>query len=541
MAKQCRVNKGNSSSEKKPDKLVMDLFSPGMTAMHRAGLGGLACSLKYIERARANLDKTMIPGEPWEENKPPWEITDRSITLNFGKPENAAGYLKSLFKASFQIKDGLIYMPGMFGAGGTPPTFLCELHNALLLTFLQHGRVRTTEKIETPLSYSVDEHPGAFITVNVKKCRDYKHQNGASEIADNLGKSPMEVIGPLNPGAIIRHMRYSMATKIVDEADRILPLYFSIVGCISLAMNKGVGILIIPEVHNLIDFVKTRPLMTPSMARECRVAGTSDAAMQLQVRLFVKRAGIPACEAIMMAPTSWASQQKSRVRVTRVPEGKDTILSLFEKATSLLPPTIVSHEISEGKGKNSTKRIVHFWTDSRIRPLIADNLAAGKPWYSGFRSLVVSKDDAETIYRENYTYSKQQPRKGVQAMMEKITWEDPGEETVVRSVHEALRMRFGRIADECRNKPAIMENRWKGERERWRLAFVGAKTLEQFRHAITDLWSRAGTNSLLRDGWQKVLPMLSPSRWQLTRDLALLAIASYAGKEVEESTETTNN
>ena len=33
-----------------PDQLTMTLFAPGMTALHRAGLGGLACTLKAMEQ-----------------------------------------------------------------------------------------------------------------------------------------------------------------------------------------------------------------------------------------------------------------------------------------------------------------------------------------------------------------------------------------------------------------------------------------------------------------------------------------------------------
>ena len=33
-----------------PTSLTLDLFAPGMTMLHRAGLGGLACSLRAMER-----------------------------------------------------------------------------------------------------------------------------------------------------------------------------------------------------------------------------------------------------------------------------------------------------------------------------------------------------------------------------------------------------------------------------------------------------------------------------------------------------------
>ena len=118
-------------------------------------------------------------------------------------------------------------------------------------------------------------------------------------------------------------------------------------------------------------------------------------------------------------------------------------------------------------------------------------------------------------------------------MSEEIQWDYPGEKEVVRAVHEAMRCRYGRIAAENAGKQAAMKSRMTREYERQRLAFVGAKTADALRHALSDLWSRAGSNSVLRESWPLVLPLLSGEKWQLTRDLALLALASYQGKEQE--------
>jgi CRISPR-associated protein Cas8a1/Csx13 len=75
-----------------------------------------------------------------------------------------------------------------------------------------------------------------------------------------------------------------------------------------------------------------------------------------------------------------------------------------------------------------------------------------------------------------------------------------------------------------------MRNRFAGEYDRWRLAFAGAKTADQFRKALCDLFSRAGGNQVLQQRWQDVLPMLRTQNWQHARDLALLALCSYQGR-----------
>src|SRR5437868_383994 len=41
---------GKRKDQPPPDHLTMSLFTSGMSPLHRAGLGGLACTLKTMER-----------------------------------------------------------------------------------------------------------------------------------------------------------------------------------------------------------------------------------------------------------------------------------------------------------------------------------------------------------------------------------------------------------------------------------------------------------------------------------------------------------
>src|SRR5437660_4172155 len=88
-----------------PSHLAMNLFAPGMSALHRAGLGGLACTLKAMEREyeAERLPKTKMPA-PFVDGVPPWEIGEQIVTLKFGKPENAEEFLKRLFAFAFGIR-----------------------------------------------------------------------------------------------------------------------------------------------------------------------------------------------------------------------------------------------------------------------------------------------------------------------------------------------------------------------------------------------------------------------------------------------------
>ncbi|MBN2130109.1 MAG: type I-MYXAN CRISPR-associated Cas8a1/Cmx1 [Sedimentisphaerales bacterium] len=527
-----------SSCAAAPDTLTIRLYGPGMTMLHRAGLGGLACTLRYIEKAyrEGKLCDDDVPGAPWSNVSPPWTVESGEVRLAFGSPQNASEFLRRLFTVGFGIEDGLIWLPGQYG---NPPTraVRAELQAGLTLTFLQHGRVRKLAKDPTVFQYDPNGD-GARMTVEYKVCEGYKHQVGWQELCDRRGcvtAKPADVIGPLSPGTVVRHNAFAGQTKIEAGPEHILSLYFALVGCLALSVNRGSGVLIVPEVSDVKEFARLRPWMTPSSALECQISGASDAALQAQVRLRAKRLvqdnELPGCHVALFRPTPWASQQKSRVQVVYVPSADEHRLNQFEVAWLELPPRIIAKKTVETQGCGKTKEKVEktewFWGDSVVRSLVADNLARGHPWYRGFVDLMTKTDAAtKKPIRNRLVFEK----KGLHAMIEKIPWEDRGEAAVVRAVHEAIRCRYGRIADENKGNPAAMRNRWKGEFDRWRLAFSGAKTAEQFRRSLCDLFGRAGGNAVLREEWQGVLPMLDASRWALTRDLALLALASYAGK-----------
>jgi len=527
--------------------LTMRLFDPGMSPLHRAGLGGLACSLRNVEQAHREgaLSEEELPGSPWDGDSPPWEIEPLQVTLHFGQPEEAGPFLKRLFELSFRIHQKLIYLPSQYHQELATPV-RAELQTALTLTFLQHGKTRTLAKEETPLTYEIDGNP---LTVNVRFCSGYKHQDGWKALCDGKGRLKsklVEVIGPLNPGAVVRHVAFNTQTRIEEPPERIIPLYFALIGCLALAVNRGTGVLLVPEVVDLEAFALTRPFMTPRTMEDCRVTSAGDAALQAQVRLRATEAmqdhEIPACHAYTFRPTPWASQQKSRIDALEVPAGEEERLRLFQIALQELAPRVASRVVKEATGSGKKKEVTEskewFWSDSVVRPMVADNLALGRRWYQGFVDLMRKIDPvSKRPIRDRLFFEK----KGLSAMIEKIPWQDRGESTVVKAVHEAMRHRYGQIADENKGSPVAMKKRWTGEYDRWRLAFAGAKTPNQFRFSLCDLFSRAGVNSILKEQWPGLLPMLDSRHWELTRDLALLALASYGGRGAEEIEKTESN
>jgi CRISPR-associated protein Cas8a1/Csx13 len=529
------MGKGKKLSS--PDHLTMSLFAPGMSAMHRAGLGGLACTLKAMGRTI--------------EGPKPWEVSAREIILNFGKPEKAEAYLKKLFEFAFKVrKDGLISLPGQYRTE-PPAAALADLQAGFTLTFLQHGKVRTLAKEPTVAAFDPEGEGNSAVTVQYRKCSDFKHQEGWKSFVDKNGclvSGSIKIDGPISPGSVVRHVAFTSDTAGEDPPERMLPLYFALVGCMSLPVNRGVAALLVPEVTDLLEFAIDRPAMTPTAPKECQIANAADAALQAMIRLrargeIKKREMIPGFHAMTFMPTPWASQQKSRVATLHVSGADDKALDRFACALAHLPTRIVTRTIKDatgrGKSKVVTERREAFRSESVVRPLMADNLAVGRPWFAGFARLMLKINPAtDKPYRNQLSFE----RKGLHDMInDKKMWDIEGQAIVVRAVHQAISQTLGRIKEETDGKEAkkiskATENRWNRFQERLRLDLAGAKTQAQVRFALTDLFSRGGNNSVLRESWVKVLPVIQ-GEWTLARDLGLLALASYAGKgQAEDST-----
>ena len=105
-------------------ELRLDLFAPGMTPLHRAGIGGLAASLKSLR--------------PGEIEGLSWKLEPHGVTLQF--EEDDAQALVRLVEASMYCDSGLI----VFKAFEDLPTYTQEaklhMNECLLGTLLQHNK-----------------------------------------------------------------------------------------------------------------------------------------------------------------------------------------------------------------------------------------------------------------------------------------------------------------------------------------------------------------------------------------------------------------
>src|SRR5206468_3894136 len=129
----------------------------------------------------------------------------------------------------------------------------------------------------------------AVLDIEFQKCKWYVHQEVWKSFIDPstsmLLDQPTKTIakknvnfGSLYPGAIKRHNVFS-ESDVFDSPTGLLPAVFFLVGGLAVRLgNSGDGVLLVPDVHDLLDFIFDRPFMTPRTVGEVRVAGAADAA-----------------------------------------------------------------------------------------------------------------------------------------------------------------------------------------------------------------------------------------------------------------------
>lgn len=531
-----------------PSSLLLSLGTPGMSPLHRAGLGGLAATLRCLD----DIKKTMDEEEPkfpfnsplWK-NEFSWKIDKTSIELNFAQPENAKDFLEWLFMFAFQIQNEMFFLPGLYGSkngelNNVDLQVRARLQQGTTLTFLQHGQTRKLGA-ELTKSFEVNQKN---ISYAFKECLSYTHQSAWKEWINNKGELVLKnysVQGPIHPGAIVRHIAYTGATLISQPLDLVLPLLFALVGTLSLPVSGGVGILLIPHVDDLVVFSQNWHTICPKTYQETIVAGLGDASLQFELRRrgksLEKRLNLSGCEAIRFRPMPWSTQQKSRCETLMLKHVDPDVLKLYERVLSYLPPRIIEKKSTKknGKGKSAvvTEYVEYFWTDSVVRSFIADNLARGNYWFTGFSQLMTAVDPvSKKPLRDKISFEKE----GLNKMIndEKTDWKLDGARSLVFAVQESLKCLYGKVVSVKGVSTGGLQNRLEGEYDKWRIAFSGSKTQEQFRFALTDMFSRAKSVPSLQENWQSIMTLVMQD-WQLARDLALVGLAGYKGKKNEEA------
>jgi CRISPR-associated protein Cas8a1/Csx13 len=552
--------------------LVMGLYNPGMTPMLRAGLGGLAASLRAMA-----LD--VDPEQQWpcavQLDGATAVVGEDSVTINWNGSDPVAG-LKALFEASFKLDQryGLVILPGAYDASTRARIEVVEaLQRGLRATFLEHcssvkpigAGARCSSKLSKEdkvafkkakkasriaarklVTFEIgDQH----FSLTLEGYSKFAHQGAYIDIAKALKTdSVVRLAGWAYPGATQRHIAFPETTQEYAVAEALCAC-FALVGCVVYPVTyggRGSGVIVIPEPTNLIEFAALRPKLTPHALKDVFVTGGSDATLSVELALRMgdvvahdqhlshgsRSAAVEETHGWVLGKVAWDKQRQVRISTLSC-QASEPDVDLYYQVTRLLPSTIC---VAKNKDKDaSDDSTSYFVAGSVLRAFVTQNVASGRPWYTDFSTATDdgNNSDGKPHYVHYYWSSgnlgalRSEERKGLAQM---VAYLDEASSLLVNSVHIAMRQRYGAIASET-NGWAARQNRFENEHERWRIAFANSMTLDQIRAALASLWSRAGSNSVLKANWPKVLGLLTPTNWQAVRDLALVALASYESKE----------
>ena len=503
--------------------LTVDLFAPGMTALHRVGLAGLAMTLQALE-SDPTAESLRALGV--------WTVGERTVTLAW--PGDGKAFLAALIAASFRLTErGLIWFPAL-GQPLDHPGQAVELHNAVLGTFLQHPRTRKSAGGK-PLSLSV-ETDGEFQVVRFLPLAGYAQRGVAFDPV-----KPMKVAGWLFPGGVVRHVQATKATSLEEDPARALALLYAPVGAIYFRVHRQTAgvrpqyCLVLPAVVDLQGYAAARQLFHRQGVARLQVAGAAEAAAralsELEAHGLLRRVVADRCDVVAFGTVPWSKQQKTRVERFTVTGARPEALVAYRTATLALPPRLVAGKLDEKTGE-----IPHWWAVPQVPDLVATNTLAGAPWWRGFAGLWARVRQAARP--EQRDWALQDERRGLQLMTDDGRMTPIGPEArLVRACQETWRRRLGALSERAKRQNLNFSDLASREYERTRISFARCKSAAMLRQTLTDFWSRAGGPLPdLQEAWPDLLPLLRED-WQDARDLALLALASYkAQPKVEAET-----
>lgn len=512
-------------------ELKLSLSNPGMSDLHKVGLGGLYMTLQSLD-----IKKKKIAGLEYQ-------LTNTDIILNF-EDRKFGKSLDELIKYSFQLdKQGFIYFPALELNGVQPIENKLINQRNLLTSFLQPTLFSSkTEKSIQKNFAGQDQRP---IVLNFQSVISYSSQNAVSFLYNpkkNIFENEIKIKNWLYMGGSEKHSGLSK-TILSEKVETAFPLLYSTIGCIYVYVkifdphlkSKIRACVVIPQIDNLEYFSQVRSKVALSTELKLTMAGLSESALYLSNEyaniLKSKLKKFPLITVIGIGDTKWNSTQKSKNFVYKIRLDKEKKISQYDLISKILKSSI--KEIKEEKDKQGKvkKPKNSYISVPMSKELFCENIINGKEFYSNFHKLVKpSKDKSgKLLYKIKYE------TKELNEVIKKIEFDHEAEKVFIAACHTAWKRRLGKLGgDSKKNGGGSFGKLVARDFERLRVGLVKSKNLESFRETITDFWARAGNIPELRDNWDKVMIFFEKENWKKGRDLALLALVSYKAENKNE-------
>ena len=491
-------------------KIFLSIQASDTTIIHRGGMTGLWITLKQLAK------KFPTPAE--RPGDLTWDLTPTSISLNWQGQDWPV--LDWLLKQSFQLnQQGLISFAGL---NPSSMDFIDQIHRhqAINDTFLRHNKFYKKEKVTSEL-FNIKNNQ---IVLEYKALKWYIHQTFAEKLCDQSGyliEDYVKIVSWLYPGATVRHARLNQITKIEEKVEYALALLFLPLVCQYYILesdyiqnhNKRLTkyLIVLPEINNLeIAALRCWNLQNINY-QDYYVTNLGEAA--LKYYYYTQSLNSPKndhyCQILQYEKLNKNSQQRALVGIQDF-----TITYKAIKHYQFVQDYFQENLIFPNRKKSEFTVKVNS-----IRAIIANNLAHNLPWWTDFWEVIYDKNQLRDLAKQ-LAFN----RKGLFAMIEQDT-ELANYKNFIHSFHEALRKIYAKIYSRTKkgDVPRIEREyeRIRGELSRC----YDQQSLEDF---LSDFLARAGLNAALYEQWEEILPLIfSEIDWRKTRNLALIALASY--------------
>ena len=507
-----------------PPKLSLDLKASDTTDIHRAGMTGLWMSLKQLEKKYPK--PTQRPGNLT------WDLTATTITLDWRRGASAKAYRSTyplgrgrgftvidwLLKQSFLINPkGLIQFIGLESWN-----LINQIHNhqAIHDTFLRHNKFYKKEKIRSE-TLALE---GGSIKLKYRGLNWYVHQTFAKDLCDDSGyllNGYIPIVSWLYPSATVRHAKLQAHTKIEEKTEYafallFLPIvcqYFTLISNSTKRDKKQAAryAIVIPDVRDFETAANRCWHSCDRQYQDCFVTNLGEAALKYYSSSTKEITSPQNCQVLVYEKLNKKSHQRIIFEIedfTITPQAVED----YQFATE----NFIGNKIFINN-KNFIIKV------NSIRAIIAENLARGLPWWWDLWERLYQTEPFES---EDLDKQLVFNRRGLLAMLEQDTklqiYQD-----FIRAFHEALRKIYAKTYDKKRSRTENnqrIDKKYQAIRSELSQCY-DQESLEDF---LADFLSRAGLNSSLYDRWEQILPLIvDEANWKKTRNLSLLALASY--------------
>ena len=548
--------------------LEWSLTGEGMGVLERAGLAGLFMSLSAAddwarqgEERACELKKVLA-----------WKLGDDSVRLSWKGAKAEKTVLKKLVGWSWQIRDGVYYLPGVHcGPDARDHWHLrVHTHSGLLGTFLQSsGQLKPKAGNATPGLVEVDcETPRATIAIRYRpfataqeprQCKAVDkicplHRKGgafrAVEMASWLypgaarrfGKGEEDWKGPANVAFILLFCAYRLPLPKAAAVRR------------QVASGGRTG----PSWFRRSRLSARCQENTPSYRPRCK-SNSTRSPYQGWPRLgcgspwptaavtFERRLPSPTIHVTAMGSTGYYSSDpriSTRVRkmVMRVTPSA-TSIARYGSLLRVMPNRLLKRKPAETEQPEQSA--THWLWEPTARGRIAENLIDGLPWYGTLlRPPIWQLGELENIRRrqagtlsiEELWFRKiQQEWKQLRELIgDSAMWDDSREEELVKLFHGTLRRLLSNEEEALkRGGSRKLHDRWGHRVDDIRRGLTRAKTQPLTRKFLAELLADGGGTKSLTEHRKEYWTLVNhPYDWEKLRDLALLALVTFTDKRL---------